>query len=175
MSSRPPIDEPDFPADERPSKTQLKKQSHDLQALGKELAELPEDRLAALPAEERLIEAVREYKRTRSHEGKRRQMQFIGKLMRLADVEPLREAVAAFKLPGAKETLALHQAEAWREQLVSDDEALTRWMSEHPETDTQQLRALIRACRKDGALPPEQRHGRAYRELFQLIKKAMAE
>jgi ribosome-associated protein len=161
-------------AAERPSKTQLKKQSHELQALGEALAALPDDRLAALEAPEALIEAVREYKRTRSHEGKRRQMQYIGKLMRQTDPEPLREAVAALQVPRAKDTLLLHQAEHWRETLLNDDAALERWMVEHPGTDSQQLRSLIRAARKEGLLPPEQRHGRGYRELFQFIKKALA-
>ena len=167
-------DAPDQSAAERPSKTRLKKQSHDLQALGEALAELPDDRLAALDAPESLVDAVREYKKTRSHVGRRRQMQYIGKLMRQSDPEPLREAVAAMQVPRARDTLALHQAEHWRDTLIADDEALTRWMAEHPDCDAQQLRSLIRAARKEGALPPEQRHGRAYRELFQFIKKAMA-
>ncbi len=158
---------------DRPSKTQLKKQSHELQDLGEALAELPDDRLAALDAPESLIEAVRAYKKTRSHEGRRRQMQYIGKLMRKTDPEPLREAVAALKVPHARDTLALHQAEHWRDTLVADDEALTRWMAEFPDTDTQQLRSLIRAVRKEAVASPEQRHGRSYRELFQFIKKAM--
>jgi len=56
---------------------------------------------------------------------------------------------------------------------VADDEALTRWLAEHPATDAQQLRTLIRNARKDSALPPEQRHGRAWRELFQFLKPAL--
>jgi ribosome-associated protein len=160
--------------DDRPSKSQLKRESHALQALGEELAQLPDDRLKALEAPETLIEAIREYKRTRSHEGRRRQMQLIGKLMRQTDPEPLREAVASMKVPHARETLALHQAEHWREQLIAGDKALQQWMDEHPQTDTQQLRSLIRAARKEGELPPEKRHGRSYRELFQFIKKTMA-
>jgi ribosome-associated protein len=163
----------DPPLYERPSKSQLKRDSHALQALGEELAQLPDHRLHTLAAPEALIEAIREYKRTRSHEGRRRQMQLIGKLMRQADPEPLREAVAAMKVPQARETLALHQAEHWRETLIADDGALDRWLAEHPDTDTQQLRSLIRAARKEGQLPPEQRHGRGYRELFQFIKKSM--
>ncbi|HET9644701.1 MAG TPA: ribosome biogenesis factor YjgA [Burkholderiaceae bacterium] len=159
-------------AAERPSKTRLKKESRELQTLGAELAELPEDRLAALPVEESLIEAVREYKRTRSHEGRRRQLQYIGKLMRHADPAPLREAVASLKVPHAEETLALHRAEHWRTEIIADDEALTRWVAEHPDADVQKLRSLVRAARKEGQLPPEQRHGRAYRELFQIIRKS---
>jgi ribosome-associated protein len=167
--------QPDHRADERPSKTQLKKQSHDLQALGLALAEMPDDRLAALPVDESLIEAVRAYRRTRTHEGRRRQLQYIGKLMRHVDPEPLREAVAALQVPRAADTLALHQAEHWRDQLIADDEAVTRWMAEHPQTDAQRLRSLVRSARKEAAsASPEQRHGRSYRELFQMIKQQMS-
>jgi ribosome-associated protein len=154
------------------SKTQLKKASHDLQELGEALVALPDDRLNALPIAESLLDAVREFKRTRSHEGRRRQMQYIGKLMRRTDAEPIREAVAGMQLGSAKDTLALHQAEGWRVELISDDAALTRWMAEHPKTDVQQLRSLLRNARKDAALAPEQRSGRAFRELFQFIKQS---
>lgn len=159
---------------DRPSKSQLKRDSHELQALGEALAEMSAERLKKLDAPESLIEAVLEYKRTRSHEGRRRQMQYIGKLMRQADAEPLREAVAAMRVPAARETLALHQAEQWRETLIAGDEALTRWMAEHPESDAQQLRSLIRAARKEATGTPEQRHGRSYRELFQFIKQGLS-
>ena len=162
---------------DRPSKTQLKKQSHDLQGLGEALSAMPEDRLDALVASgamaESLRDALREHKRTRSHEGRRRQMQYIGKLMRHADAQPLHEAVAALKVPSARDTLALHQAERWREELAASDEALTRWLAAYPGSDAQHLRSIVRSARKDGALPPEQRHGRAWRELFQFIKQHM--
>jgi ribosome-associated protein len=59
--------------------------------------------------------------------------------------------------------------------LVADDEALTRWLAEHPDSDAQQLRSLIRNARKDAALPPEQRHGRAWRELFQFLKPVLVQ
>ena len=153
------------------SKTQLKKASHDLQELGEALVALPDDRLNALPIAESLLDAVREYKRTRSHEGRRRQMQYIGKLMRRNDADPIREAVAGMQLGSAKDTLALHEAERWRAALIADDEALTRWMAEHPGSDAQPLRSIVRNARKDAALVPEKRSGRAYRELFQFIKQ----
>jgi ribosome-associated protein len=171
---------PDSPEqdNDRPSKTQLKKQSHELQELGQALAEMSAERLNALLDEgaidESLRDALREYQRTRSHEGRRRQLQYIGKLMRHADPQPLREAVAALQVPRARDTLALHEAERWREELAADDNALTRWLERHPQTDTQRLRALIRSARKEAALPPEQRHGRAWRELFQFIKSEEA-
>ena len=97
-------------------------------------------------------------------------MQYIGKLMRQIDPEPVREAVAEMKLGRAVDSLALHQAEQWRTELLADDDALTRWMADHPDSDAQQLRSLIRTARKDAAATPEQRSGRAYRELFQYLK-----
>ena len=156
--------------DERPSKTQRKKEMHELQALGEALVEMPDDRLDKLELPDSLRDALREYKRTRSHEGRRRQMQFIGKLMRRVDADPIREAVADMQLGRAKDSLALHQAEHWRAELIAGDDAVTRWMSEHPACDVQQLRNLVRAARKDAAVAPERRSGRAYRELFQFIK-----
>ncbi|HEY0857353.1 MAG TPA: ribosome biogenesis factor YjgA [Albitalea sp.] len=159
------------PEAERPSKTRRKKDSHDLQDLGEALVALPENRLADLDLDESLRGAIDEYKRTRSHEGRRRQMQYIGKLMRRTDPEPLREAVAAMQLGRAKDSLALHEAERWRAELIASDDALTRWSAEHPAGDLQQLRSLIRAARKDAAAVPEQRSGRAYRDLFKFIRQ----
>jgi len=160
---------------DRPSKSALKRQMHDLQALGQELSELPESRISRLDLPEPLLDALGEYRRTRSHEGRRRQLQFIGKLMRQTDEAPIREAVAAFKLGSAKETLALHEAERWREELLADDDAVTRWLSRFPDTDAQQLRSLVRSARKDAkAEAADQRRGRSYRELFQLVKAALA-
>ena len=160
----------DDPGYERPSKTRLKKESHDLQHLGEQLAALSDHQLAGLEMDDAVRDAVLTYKRTKSHEGRRRQMQYVGKLMRRIEVEPLREAVAALQLGHAKDSLALHEAERWRVELLASDDALTAWMAEHPDTDAQQLRSLIRAARKDAAAAPEQRSGRAFRELFQFIK-----
>jgi ribosome-associated protein len=169
-----PITDNDTEAsDERPSKTALKRQAHEQQALGEALAALSDARLAALEMPEALRDALLEYQRTRSHEGRRRQRQHIGKLMRQADLAPLQEAVAEAQLGRAHDALALHRAEHWRVELVANDEALTRWLVEHPATDAQRLRTLIRNARKDAALPPEQRHGRAWRELFQFLKPVL--
>lgn len=160
----------------RPSKSALKRESHDLQMLGKQLLEMPDSRLESIDMPERLRDALDGYKRTRSFEGKRRQMQFIGKVMRGVDAAPLREAVAEFQLGHARNALALHQAECWRAELLSDDkEVLTRWAEAFPLSDLQQLRNLIRAARKDAAEVPEKRSGRSFRELFQYIKHAMDE
>jgi ribosome-associated protein len=155
----------------RPSKTQLKQKSHALQELGVAVSELSAERFAAIDMPDNLRDAIEIYRKTRSHEGRRRQMQYVGKLMRKADEDVLREAVAAATLGSAKETLALHDTERWRAQLMADDDAMTRWLAEHPDTDTQQLRSLVRAARRDAAaLAPEARQPKSFRELFLFIK-----
>ena len=160
----------------RPSKTQLKEQSHALQKLGLEVAELSAERLAATPIPEALRDAIMEFRRTKSHEGRRRQLQYVGKLMRNADEALLREAVASAKLGSAKDTLVLHDTERWRNDLIADDEALTLWMEAHPDTDRQQLRSLVRQARKDATgLAPEARQPRSFRDLFQFLKPFLVE
>jgi len=174
----PPIDSED-PSDAsaipawltRPSKTRRKKDSHDLQDLGEALVAMPDGRLVDLPMDESLLDAIRQYRVTRTHEGRRRQMQYIGKLMRRNDPEPLREAVAAMQLGQAKDALALHDAERWRNELIASDSALDTWLAEHPQADVQQLRSLIRAARKDASVAPEQRSGKAFRELFRFLRQ----
>jgi len=156
---------------ERPSKTRRKQESHDLQSLGEALLELPDDHLATLGLGESLVEAIRTGRRIKSHEARRRQMQLIGKLMRSADVELARAAVLERQLGRARDSLALHQAERWRAELIADDEATTRFAALHTGADLQRLRALVRNARKDAASAPEQRSGRAYRELFQFIRE----
>jgi ribosome-associated protein len=174
----PPIDSED-PSDAsaipawltRPSKTRRKKDSHDLQDLGEALVAMPDGRLVDLPMDESLLDAIRQYRVTRTHEGRRRQMQYIGKLMRRNDPEPLRDAVAAMQLGQAKDALALHDAERWRNELIASDGALDTWLAEHPQADVQQLRSLIRSARKDASVAPEQRSGKAFRELFRFLRQ----
>jgi ribosome-associated protein len=156
---------------QRPSKTRRKQESHDLQSLGESLLELSDDHLATLGLGESLVEALRAGRRIKSHEARRRQMQLIGKLMRTADVELARAAVLERQLGRARDSLALHQAERWRAELIADDSATTRFAAEHAGADLQRLRALVRNARKDAASAPEQRSGRAYRELFQFIRE----
>ncbi len=157
---------------ELPSRNQLKQQMQDLQELGEALATLPDDRLDALKMEERLRDAIKELHRTRSFEGKRRQIQYIGKLMKFEDPEPLREAVASYRVGSAKDTLTMHQAEYWRDQLLASDDMLADWLKAYPATDVQQMRSLVRAARKE-KLEPGERHGRAYRDLFRMVKDLM--
>lgn len=166
-----------------PSKTELKAQSAELQALGEALLELRRDLFEPLDLPAKLIDALSELKRITNFEGKRRQMQYVGKLMRKLDeatVEAVREALSEQRSGPARETLALHQAEHWRDELIARDGAQAEWIAQFPDTDMQQLRALVRQARKD-ALPAHDaavaqsqgkapRKGRAYRELFALLR-----
>jgi ribosome-associated protein len=161
------------------TRTDLKRESTELQKLGEELLTLRSDFIAKLDLPEKLVDAVAECKRITNFEGIRRQMQFIGKLMRkLEDSKhaAIRAALEEQHMPSAKDTLLLHQAEQWRDRLVADDDALGQWITQSPSTDSQNLRALVRQARKDAK--PEKpglapRHGRAYRDIFQLVREAL--
>ena len=167
------------------SKTDLKRESDKLQAIGESLLTLRADLLAGLGLSDKLMDAIADAKRITNFEGRRRQMQFIGKLMRKLDdavVEQVKAALQTQKDGSASELAVLHQAEQWRDRFLADathEQAATDWLAQHPQTDAQQLRALVRQARKDQQAAPKElpgaapRHGRAYRELFQLIKQAL--
>jgi len=159
-----------------PSKTALKAQDHALQDLGVALSELPPGRLAALDMPDDLRQAIREYQAIRAHGAKKRQRKFLGRLLRHIDTEPFEKVVEEFRTGNRAEARALHQVERWRDELIADDEAVTRWMTEHPDTDAQHFRSLVRAARKhDAETGVSERHGRAYRELFKFIREHLAE
>jgi len=158
--------------DEIVSKTRRKQEMHDLQALGAELVGLSAAHLErmVLPAE--LAQAVRAARRIASHEARRRQVQYIGKLMRGIDAEPIRAQLAAVHGGSAQERARHQRLEHWRARLLEDDGALTEFFQAHPASDLQQLRALIRNARREqaAARPP-----RAYRELFRVLREAAGE
>jgi len=149
------------------SKTRRKKEMHDLQALGVALVELPGGQLDALELPEALATAVREAKRIRSHEGKRRQLQYIGRLMRDVDPEPIRTQLDEIARQSAGAAARHRRLEALRERLIGDDGALTDYVASHAGADLQALRTLIRNARRE---QQEGRPPRAYRELFRLLK-----
>lgn len=166
------------------SKTDLKKESDKLQKLGEELMQLRADALQKLVdaqhVPELLSQAITDAKKITDFEGLRRQVQYLGKLMRKLDedsVQAIRDALDTQHKGSAEETLALHMSEQWRDRLLTDDRALGEWLQAHPDTDSQQLRALIRQARKDG-LPDKTavsqgafpRQGRAYRDIFKLVR-----
>ena len=158
------------------TRTDLKRESTELQKLGEDLLTLRAELMTRLALPEKLTEAVAEAKRISNFEGKRRQVQFIGKLMRKLEatqLDGIRTALIEQHTPSALETQTLHQAEIWRDRLVNEDDALGQWITLSPSTDSQQLRALVRQARKDAK--PEKpgaavRHGRAYRDIFQIVR-----
>ena len=159
--------------DETPplSKTRRKQLMHELQALGMEISRLPPARLAQLDLPEALLEAIETLHRLRAHEAIRRQMQYIGRLMREVDAEPIRERLAAWRSQAAQETALHHRVEHWREALISDDQALQRLVAAHPGADVQALRTLVRNARRE---KQEGKPPKAARALFRALRELIA-
>ena len=151
------------------SKTKKKEQSHALQKLGAALVDLSKERLATLALPEALREAIREAQRITAHEGRRRQMQYIGKLMRDVDPAPIQERFDAWNGQSKAEVARQHGMERLRERLIADDAALTEFAIKHPGVDLQALRNLIRNARKEAA---EGRPPKYSREIFKIIRDA---
>ncbi len=141
---------------ERPSKTQRKKEMHALQALGQELVDLSRDQLAGIDLPDELREAIDFAHRVTSHEGRRRHMQYIGKLMRRVDADEVRAAIGRATGESRAAVALMHLAERWRDRLLDDDDALTAFIVERPGADVQWLRdddprGATRACGRTGA------------------------
>jgi len=154
------------------SKTQRKQQMHDLQHLGERIAALGNDRLAELDLPERLLDAIRELRRIHKHGAQRRQMQYIGKLMRDVEPGPIVARLETWDGVSTQHTAWLHRIERWRDRLLEDADALTELLTDHPDVDIQHLRSLIRNAHKEKELnkPP-----RSYREIFQVLREIMPE
>jgi len=153
------------------SKSQKKRESEALQDLGGELVALSRERVNKLDLPDDLRAAVLDAQRIRAHGALRRQMQYIGKLMRNLDAEPIAEQLAALKGESNAAKAEFHALENWRNRLIEDDAALTQWLAEHPDSDAQQLRQLIRNARKEAELgkPPK-----SSRELFRTLRDQLA-
>lgn len=165
------MDDTDKPEDaDKPSKTRRKKDMHALQALGASLVDLNSAQLSEIDMPEPLRAAILEAKRTRSHEGLRRQVQYIGRIMRDVDPEPIRAKIDAWRGLSLAAVATMHAAERWRERLLADDGALTEFADDHPGSNVQHLRALIRNVRAELAASKPPRNYRAlYREIRSLL------
>lgn len=153
------------------SKSQKKRDMTALQKLGEELVEQSSERLEKVDLPENLRDAIHDARKIHDHEGRRRQMQYIGRLMRDVDTEPIRAALDSWGGASRAETAALHAIERWRERLIDDDRALTDFASAHsaalnPDT-LQRLRVAIRMSRKERGEGKPPKH---FRELFRLIR-----
>jgi ribosome-associated protein len=159
--------EPEY---DRPSKSELKRQSNELQKLGEQLIEAPRDRVKRVEMPDEVKDAILMCQTITNHEGRRRQLQYVGKMMRTLDEEEvavIQRTIESWKGASKAETAALHALERRRDKLLADDKALTQLLEEHPQLDVQQLRTLIRNARKEQA---ENKPPKAYREIFQILK-----
>lgn len=155
------MDDPDFI-----SKTRRKRQAHELQDLGRALSRLSLEQLARFELPENLRAAVLEVKAMTRHEAIRRQMQYVGKMMRAIDCEPIAAQLAALHAPSHQQTALFHVAEKWRDALVEDPRAIVRFMQEFPGADSGALSKLAAqaAEERDGARSPHH-----YRKLFHVV------
>ncbi|MFD4840182.1 ribosome biogenesis factor YjgA [Achromobacter sp. NPDC058515] len=179
MNSHPEEESVDDGYDEngydRPSKSQVKREMHALLDLGKQLIDLSPERLKQLPLAERLYEAIRTAQRTTGREGRRRQVHFVGKLMRDAPADEIRAQLDVWENGSREETASMHRLEALRDRLLDDDDVLTGLLANNPQADGQQLRTLIRAARKErlgnaSLLQGQEPQKKHYRALFQALK-----
>jgi len=155
------LDEPEL------SKTRRKKNMRALQDLGEKLVELTAAQRANLDLPERLVDALEEAKRISGFEARRRQMQYIGRLMRTVDAAPIAERIAAQKISRQREIARHKDAERWRDRLLADESELTELARTHAGLDIQQLRTLIRNARKEQA---QGRPPHAARALFRMLR-----
>lgn len=150
-----------------PSRSARKREAEALQRVGEQLVELPSQQLASIPMSDALREAVLTARRLDARGARRRQLQLVGKLMRREEVEPIQVALARLESGSAAAIAEQHRIERWRERLLGEPDALTEFLREHPQADSQQLRQLIRNARAEAAAekPPK-----AARELFRLLR-----
>lgn len=156
---------------DRPSKSQLKREMTALQKLGEDLVAESRDRVKRVPMPEDVRDAILECQQIKDHEGRRRQMQFVGKKMRGLEeheIAIIQKTLDSWKGASKAETAAMHALERQRDKLLANDDTLTDLLAEHPDLDAQHLRTLIRNARKEqsASKPPK-----AYREIFQILKQ----
>lgn len=153
--------------DGRPSKTQRKQEMQALQALGEKIIALPEAQRARLPLSDDMLAAVEETSRIRSHEGRRRHMQYVGKVMRREDIAGIQATFDEFEQETLRRDHAFHRLEKWRDRLIDDNDALGAFIADYPDVDRQALRQLIRNARseRERGKPPT-----SARKLYKLIR-----
>jgi ribosome-associated protein len=170
-------DAPEQDGPERPSKSARKRDAHAAQDLGETLIGLRDAELEALDLPERLIEAIRDARRIPSRGGGARQRQYIGKLMRDIDLEPIRATLAARSERDALESQHFKRAESWRERLILEGgSALDELQGLRPDLDRRQWDLLVSAARTErarGPATPGRTMGPAGRELFRALRSLL--
>jgi ribosome-associated protein len=157
-------------AEQDPSKTRRKQEMHELQELGVELIALNDEALDALELPEALRQAVNEARRITRHEARRRQLQYIGKLMRHVDPGPIRAVLDERRARARAETAVFRRAESWRERLLDDPDSLAHLLAEHPSADASRLQALVESARRERS---EAGAPHSYKELFRTLRELL--
>lgn len=152
-----------------PSKTKRKRAMEALQSLGERLVALDAARLATLDLPERLADAVALARTITRHEARRRQMQYIGRLMRDVDAAPLEAALARFAEGPAQDKARFAALERWRTRLLDEPEALDAFVAAHPRADRAALADLIVRARAERGTTRPPHHQRA---LFRLLTQS---
>lgn len=152
---------------ERPSKSQMKREMIELQALGKKIIDMPAGQRAKFPLSDDMLAAIDECGRIRSHEGLRRHMQYVGKLMRKEDLEAINAVFQSMEQQSIRRDASFQRLERWRDRLIEDDEAFVLFVEDYPEVDRQALRQLIRNSRaeRDAGKQPN-----SAKKLFKLLR-----
>lgn len=158
------------PVDDGPSKTQLKKDMHELQELGETLTTMSKDKLDQLDLPESLRDALEELGRVGKHEATRRHMQFIGKLMRDIDPEPIRAQIDRWEMGTRANKAAFKASERWRDRLIAEPDALTEFATQQPEIDREALNELLKRARTQAARGEAPA---ASRQVFRMIYRVM--
>lgn len=150
------------------SKSQLKRESHAMSDLGRTLVELPQHKLNKIPLEEDLKEAIALARRIKERGGHKRQLQYVGKLLRITDAEPILAALHQLEIEHAQENARLHRLEQWRDRLLKEgDSALGELLAQQPDADRQQLRQLLRNAQKERE---QNKPPKSARELFKFLR-----
>lgn len=147
-------------AADRPSKSQKKRDVAALQKLGESMLQLTPQQLALVPMPEALRDALTQARAITAHEARRRQLQYIGKLMRSVDPEPLHRALDLARGDSRAAVALMHRCERLRDALIADDAALTPLIEDDPQIDVQALRAMIRAARREQSAAAAPKHAR---------------
>jgi len=160
---------------ERPSKSQRKRDMLALQKLGEQLVAEPAHRVKRVSMPDNVRDAILECQQIRDHEGRRRQLQYVGKKMRELteeEIATIQRTVEGWKGQSKADTAAMHALEKQRDKLLANDTALTDLLRDHPDLNAQELRTLIRNARKEQA---ENKPPKAFREIFQILKQLQSQ
>lgn len=163
----------EFEGEEVKSRSEIKREAEALQVLGQSLTKLPAAQLDKMNLPEALRSALADYQRFTSRTALKRQLQYIGKVMRGVDPEPIQQALETLRSQDRKQVVFFHRVEKWRDRLLGEgDSALGELLTEAPDVDRQQLRQMIRNAQREAKMNKPPKNARA---IFQYLKEVLGE